>query len=214
MPDAAGTYPPHSAKSIKHDVKRRIILDAARRMFAHDGAGSVSMRNLAREVGCSAAVLYRYFGSRESILWELRCEGIVLLNDALMGAADAADPLLRLQQLGRAYVSFGLDNLEYYELMFRTPFYEFDAGSLPDGLPDDALVLLHSTAAECLELGYFAGSDVTTVVSSMWSLVHGLVSLILNGRAPLMMGALDTHAMIDRVPDFIAGLARAARGGI
>ncbi|MFV0421754.1 TetR/AcrR family transcriptional regulator [Oleidesulfovibrio sp.] len=200
------------ARSVKHDSKRRVILDAARMLFAHDGVGSVSMRNLARDVGCSAAVLYRYFPSKEAILWELRCEGIRLLNDALMPSAEITDPLERLQHLGKVYVQHGLAHLEYYELMFRTPFYEFDAGALPEGLPTDALELLHTTVSDCMKEGYFAGSTHGTVVSSMWALVHGVVSLILNGRAGLMIGQGEIQAMVENVPDLVISLARVARG--
>lgn len=56
---------------------RAAILDAARARFAREGYDEVGLRDLARDAGVDAAMVCRYFGSKEDLFAEaLRlCEG-------------------------------------------------------------------------------------------------------------------------------------------
>ena len=47
--------------------RRESILNAACRLFARDGYDAVSTKELAAEVGCSQALLFRYFPSKNAI---------------------------------------------------------------------------------------------------------------------------------------------------
>lgn len=62
----------------------REITDAARRQLATEGAASLSLRAIARELGLASSAIYRYFGSRDELL-------TALLIDAYNDVADAAE---------------------------------------------------------------------------------------------------------------------------
>ena len=53
---------------VKHEQKRREILDAARRCFARDGFRGASISSICAEAGISPGHLYHYFESKEAIL--------------------------------------------------------------------------------------------------------------------------------------------------
>ena len=48
-------------------VRRELILDAAARLFAEYGFDHVTTKQLAKESGCSEALLYRHFASKDEI---------------------------------------------------------------------------------------------------------------------------------------------------
>ena len=64
------------------------IREAARRLIARHGYEAVSMRQLAAEVGVQAAALYRYFPTKEDLLFTLMREHM----EELAAAWDAARP--------------------------------------------------------------------------------------------------------------------------
>jgi AcrR family transcriptional regulator len=52
-------------------ASREIIVDAAARAFAKGGFGTTTIRDIAREAGCSAPVIYHYFEGKKEIVDEM-----------------------------------------------------------------------------------------------------------------------------------------------
>ncbi len=73
-------------KRARAEITRQ-VLDAARRHLATDGASSLSLRAIARELGTSSSAVYRYVASRDELLTRL----IVAAYDALGAAAETAE---------------------------------------------------------------------------------------------------------------------------
>ncbi|MEU7861813.1 TetR/AcrR family transcriptional regulator [Nonomuraea sp. NPDC049141] len=67
----------------------REITDIARRQLAIEGAGGLSLRAVAREMGMVSSAIYRYFPSRDDLLTALIIDGYNALG-AAVEAADAA----------------------------------------------------------------------------------------------------------------------------
>ncbi len=63
--------------------KRRVILDAAVRVFAHRGFHSCRVSDVAHEAGVAYGLVYHYFGSKEEILDTLFVERWQLMLDAI-----------------------------------------------------------------------------------------------------------------------------------
>jgi AcrR family transcriptional regulator len=98
---------------------RRSILDRTRYLLVEEGYNNLSMRKIARAVGCSATSIYLHFENKDALFHALIDEGFARLNEAVQETATVhADPVNRLEALSRRYVDFGLDNPEYYEVMF------------------------------------------------------------------------------------------------
>jgi len=88
-------------------------------MLLSDGYKSLSMRKLAKSVGCTATSIYLYFSNKDALIHALIDEGMEKLRVVLEGAlADASTAKQRLEAICRAYLDFGLANPEYYEAMF------------------------------------------------------------------------------------------------
>ncbi|RAR56157.1 TetR family transcriptional regulator [Paraburkholderia unamae] len=101
----------------RHDQRER-MLDAARRIVLRDGFAALSMRKIADAIGYSPASLYLYFEGRDEIAQALGREGYAQLLTHLEPCAQIADARERLHALAHAYVAFGCDQAQTYELIF------------------------------------------------------------------------------------------------
>lgn len=86
-------------------VKRRQILDGARRVFLSRGFDGASMGEIAKVSGVSKGTLYVYFDSKEKLFEVLTTEEKKSLAEALF-SLDAGDPDVRsvLTRLGQSYL--------------------------------------------------------------------------------------------------------------
>src|SRR5579864_4345987 len=100
---------------------RRVILDAAREIFAREGYESFSMRRLAKKIEYSPGSIYLHFKNKEELFETLVEESFERLRQALNriknGHAEE-DPAAALKKGLRAYVDFGLRNPNDYRFAF------------------------------------------------------------------------------------------------
>jgi AcrR family transcriptional regulator len=86
------------------DTRTR-ILQAAQRLFAHQGYNSTTTRDLAQAAGVAEGTVFRHFGNKKTILVELATEGWVeILTDLLtelseMGSYKAVAQVMRRRML-------------------------------------------------------------------------------------------------------------------
>ena len=162
-----------------HGDLRRALIEAAAAEIGEVGPSAISLRSIARRAGVSHAAPAHHFGDRAGLLAAVAAEGFRRLNQAMAAAADRSDrPLLAI---GRAYVDFARDNPGEFAVMFR-----------PELLGPDPDLDLHGAAAfERLTEAIAAtpgamceGEDPAVTAARLWSLVHGLATLIITGSLP------------------------------
>ncbi len=162
---------------------RSAILAAARRIFAEEGAGGLTMRRIADAIEYSPGTLYLYFANREEIALVLVREGFEKLLAAFAPALAIADPVERLRALGRAYVDFGLADPQTYKLIFMVDAkFLYAVLGAADGDPagdpgQRAFDLLAATVGEAVARGDFRPIDPARAADALWAALHGVVSL-------------------------------------
>lgn len=86
------------------------IREAAVNLIARFGYEAMSMRQLAGEVGVQAAALYRYFPTKEDLLFTLMREHMESLADAWEAARPASgDPAQRLSAYVENHIAFHIE---------------------------------------------------------------------------------------------------------
>ena len=160
---------------------RRAILDEASRLLVEEGLKGLSLRRIAGAVGCSTTVLYTLFGSKNGIVEALWLEGFARLWRAEENADAVQDPLARLAALGWAYRAHALENPDYYRVMFGGAVPTFRPSGQALALSRETFRVLVDAARACIEAGLFRQEDPELVASVLWAVVHGAVSLQLNG---------------------------------
>jgi TetR/AcrR family transcriptional regulator, fatty acid metabolism regulator protein len=74
------------------EEKRRLILDAAVRVFAHKGFHTSRVGDIAEEAGVAHGLLYHYFTSKDEVLETIFRENWTVLVERLRGVAESGGP--------------------------------------------------------------------------------------------------------------------------
>lgn len=90
----------------------------AETLFTRDGFAKVSMRRIAKEIGCTPMALYGYYDSKLDILQSLWGGVFELLFAGLEALPATDDAATDLAALCTAYVEFWLARPDYYRLVF------------------------------------------------------------------------------------------------
>ena len=171
----------------KEELKGK-ILQAAKELFMKKGFEDTSIRNIAEKIEYSPTTIYLYFKDKDDIFCELHKEGFILLNQYFRPLAHVADPFERLKAINKAYITFALENGEFYDLMFiiRSPMNSItkDDSDWEEG--KRAFMFLVGTINECIAKGYFKDMQPDIVAFTVWSMVHGIVSLEIRNRCQVV----------------------------
>jgi AcrR family transcriptional regulator len=171
----------------KEELKGK-ILQAARELFMQKGFEDTSIRNIAEKIEYSPTTIYLYFKDKDDIFFALHSEGFALLNQYFKPLAHVANPFERLKAISKAYITFAMENGEFYDLMFiiRSPMksLENDKSKWEEG--NRAFQFLVNTISECISKGYFKGMQPEIVAFTCWSMVHGIASLEIRNRCSVV----------------------------
>ncbi|WP_282782009.1 MULTISPECIES: TetR/AcrR family transcriptional regulator [unclassified Nocardia] len=164
----------------------RSELLAAARELAREAGGydSVTVRSVADRVGYTVPIVYQFFAGKRALLVELVDVGFAELAHRL-GRARCPDiqrteggPLLTVAV---AYWEFALDDPHLYRLMHSLP-------DVPFGTPDApasaraCFEILRETATTGIPNLCADTHDADAGADLLWAHLHGLVSLVLDGR--------------------------------
>lgn len=110
-----------SSRPYHHGNLRQALLHAAESALATRRAGSLSLRELSREVGVSHTSPRRHFPGKQALLDALAQDGFVRLDSVLSHAAArrGGSFAARLIRVAQAYVGFALQHPTLWELMFE-----------------------------------------------------------------------------------------------
>jgi AcrR family transcriptional regulator len=163
---------------------RKLILDASMRLFVEEGFGNVTIRKIADLIEYSPTTVYLYFKDKDEIFYSLHDIGFQKMAEMNKDLVTINNPLLRLHKMGENYLEFGMANPEFYNLMFiqdepMNKITELGCGWVGG---DSAVNRLKETVTECIDKGHIKKADPHLLSLSIWSLVHGLVSLAIRGR--------------------------------
>lgn len=166
----------------KEDTKRAILV-AATTLFEQRGYDGFSLRQVAEGIGYTATTIYLYFKDKNELLLAVCAEGFAGFGAALEGAAKSTDdPALRVREIGRAYINFGLSHPVHYRVMFmQTPDFVLSAANQPREDVNSYQIFLDAITF-AMRTGVIPVADPLETTNLLWAGVHGLVSLSLSSR--------------------------------
>jgi len=164
---------------------RKLILDASMKLFVEEGFSNVTIRRIADLIEYSPTTVYLYFKDKDEIFYALHDIGFQKMAEFNKDLGTIQNPLLRLHKMGENYLQFGMENSEYYSLMFidSEPMQKLAEKGCDDWKPGDlAIQRLKETVIECIGKGYLQEGDPHIISLSIWSFVHGLMALAIRER--------------------------------
>ena len=173
---------------------RRAVLDAALAISAETGPDAISLREVAREAGVSHQAPYHHFGDRAGIFAAISEEGFRSLAEAI-----EASTTLGTAAMCEAYVHFALAHKGHFRVMMRTdlcsledyPSALIQADRAFNALRNEVVVILGQDAHD---------DDANAHTAYMWSVAHGLATLLLDGPLDKKLGGIaDVNALVTQV---------------
>jgi AcrR family transcriptional regulator len=181
-------------KGYHHGALHSALIEASIALARKGGPDRVILREAARAAGVSHSAAYRHFTDREALLAEVSRHARKELAAEMRRRVNRTnDPRKRLRAVGSAYIHFALTQPG----LFRTAFTSHPATSRDDdrdrrGVPEAGSngtaaepyeilgqVLDEAQAAGLLDARRRPGAEI-----AVWSAVHGLAGLLLDGPLP------------------------------
>lgn len=184
------------------------LLRAALQILERVGWHQLSLREIARVAGVSAAAPYRHFASKEALLASLCAEGFAELARAMKAAIDEApnNVLGQLTGTATAYVGLATTRPALFRLMF--------GGGVRSQDPDfirvcsEGFELLQEIFVSGQARGEIRAGDTFAMAIVAWSAVHGFSHLVLDAES-LMLPLPSLDAGITNIANTIfSGVAR------
>ena len=173
------------------------VIRAAVEYIAESGPDGLSFRQIAADAGVSHQAPYHHFGDREAIFTEIAFIGFRTLSANLaapVGRDEDSDAAIRLLE---RYVNFALSNTGYFRVMFRSDLCKIGESPELQKTADSAFDTLVDTVQTIV--GPKATVDqIRVVATTMWSVAHGLATLLIDGPLENKIGTLNDRKKLIR----------------
>jgi AcrR family transcriptional regulator len=90
-------------------------------IYRAEGFGAVSMRRLAKEVGCAPMTIYAHFEGKTDILRYLWADVLADMSDEIQKKLESVvAPVERLQTATQTFVTYWIDHPDHFRLVFMS----------------------------------------------------------------------------------------------
>jgi AcrR family transcriptional regulator len=178
----------------------REIKEEARRQLAAAGAGGLSLRAVAKELGMVSSALYRYYPSREDLLTALIIDAYNALGEAAERAAAGAGPAReRWIAACHAIRDWARSNPYEYALIYGSPVPGYRAPQATIGPAARVPLAFAGVVRGAVSAGEYAAGDALPVAGPLAAQAAAL-SAALPAAATEFPGARDGGAAAVAVP--------------
>jgi AcrR family transcriptional regulator len=181
-------------KQYHHGDLRNSLIQAGIEILAEEGGGALSLRKVASRAGVSHAAPYAHFSDRQDLIAAISTEGFRQLYERITAVVEANpnDLANRLVEVAWAYVQFAMENSSLFKLMF-SGILEIE-NKYPEfvNISHKNFLQLVDLVQECQQAGLLRPGAADVLALSVWSLVHGFVSLLLDKQI--------SHKILDGTP--------------
>ena len=172
------------------DLRRKRIfedaMDAATKIARNEGLGSLTVRRIAKQVGCSVGTIYNVFDNLDTLILHLNGRTFDALYEELAKVDPKDEPRAAVASLTETYLAFVRDNANLWNVVFE---HVWPAKyPLPDWYREKIerlLKLLATILAPLFPEGREPGGredENYLAALVLWSGLHGIHSLMATGK--------------------------------
>ncbi len=196
------------SKPYHHGELRDALVESALAMLEEGGVEAVTLRGVARRTGVSQAAPYSHFRNKEALLGAVATVGFARLSERMNASIEGLEAAAeRIVALGCCYVRFATDHPGLFRLMFgRAVCQRFAEDETLRRTADESYVPISRAIGD--QIGDASGDSPDTHLATVaaWSLVHGLSSLVLEGKVtPERLAVADVETLARRITTLFAG---------
>jgi len=171
------------------------------RTIRSHGIDGLTLRGVGSALGVSRTALYRHFTDKAALLAAVAAEGFRMLREETARAwEDGERGLSGFEAMGVAYVRFAITHPSHYRVMFGADISSAaDVQLAGEGAGAFQVLVDALTALQTQNLA--RRDDTQQMALFVWSAVHGVAMLAIDGRLGQKPAAVDglTHYMTHRV---------------
>jgi AcrR family transcriptional regulator len=189
--------------SYHHGNLKEALLEEALNIIKNESLETLTLRELTTRVGASRSAIYRHFSNKEDMLKQVILAGFEQLDEEMAPIFENSElPILeKFALMGSSYIKFAVDNPNLYRLLFgpkhmkereevcqsqKPELHELKTNHTGLDKLDEMesngfhkLVVLIVTAQE---QKIFKAQNPLLLATTIWSSLHGLSSLIIDGH--------------------------------
>ena len=180
-------------KKYHHGDLKNALIEAGAEILSKEGVSGLSLRKVASRAGVSHAAPYAHFTDKQALIAAISTEGYRRLYKELTAVVQKYrdDPLREFVEVAWAFVEFARNDPDLFKVVFSSvaekekdfpPFVEMTRKNF------QLLVELVEACQAARVLKHGAADEMAV---SIWSLVHGFSSLLIEG--------LVSHVILDRL---------------
>ena len=179
------------------ELKSAIVAEAIH-VIEHEGVAQLSLRKIAKRLAVSQAAPYHHFKNKDEILLAAITHGFTLLVGSLQKEILRHDlPEKKLHKLGEVYVRFAVEHPRLFRLMQGPEYQKMGLNSDLDNIRRKNYMQLDEIIRGCLPLSNEVERKMAFAAS--WSIVHGLATLINDGRLDYLLTDHELDEVIAEV---------------
>jgi len=168
--------PRQALTQIEIERFRTAYCEKAYELYKHGDYHAISMRGIAKAIGCSSMMAYRYFEDKDDVFASLRAILFDRLANSLEALPDSLSPLNDLKKLAMAYAGFAHKEPHAYRLLYMIHIQKANTYPQVKQAQLRTQKVLVNATVRAKESGDIQGDSVV-LVHTLWALIHGLVSL-------------------------------------
>lgn len=110
-----------SLKQQRHQATAETLVRAVETAIVRKGYDSVTMRDIAREVGCAPGTLYLYFKSKRDLVNALiERHGSTLYQRIVEAMGASPDPIEKLRHMSQALLEYFNENRDFFRIFYTS----------------------------------------------------------------------------------------------
>jgi len=194
---------PKKSDTYHHGNLKESLITTALEMLDKEGLEAITLRELASRLGTSRSAIYRHFKGKDALMRAVILEGFQELDKAIAPHFEGGNRTLleRFHDMGVSYTHFATTHPNLYRLLFgpemsqareevcqdeRPDLHKLLNNTADETIihaePDDAFHRLVKIIVEAQQDGLFKPSDPILLATTIWSLLHGLSMLAIDGH--------------------------------
>ena len=173
-----------SATTYHHGNLKNALIQAGVEILAKEGVGSLSLRKVAKQAGVSHAAPYSHFKDKHALIAAISTEGFKQLYSQIKTVFEANQdqPESLLLETTWAYFQFALNETDSFKLMFSSALEKEKEYPNFVAVSHENFAQLVKIVEICQQGGVLKDGPSEIVAVSVWSTVHGFVSLFIEGQ--------------------------------
>jgi AcrR family transcriptional regulator len=170
---------------------KNALIETGAEILSKEGVNGLSLRKVASRAGVSHAAPYAHFPDKQTLIAAISTEGYRMLYERLDAAVQRYrdDPLRQLVEAAWAYVQFALADPAHFKVTFSGVVEKEKDYPAYVEMSRKSFGLVVQIVEACQAAGVLKPGPVDVMAVSVWSLVHGFVSLLQEGQV--------SHSVLD-----------------